>query len=441
MNRLFNVALTSATIRATGLALSLVVSAVMARTLAPDGYGAYSYVLSIVAILTVPTTFGLPTQIVRETARATAGGESSAVWALWAWALRLVLITVAVTLAAMLVWFFASVNTHSDNDGWLEWLWAALLIPALALASLRSAAISGLGNPLLGQVPDVVLRPALIAILALTLATFRGGHFSSQEALSINLTATVASLLVGTLILIWLAPPRPVNRVEMPERSVRRAWLLSTATFGFAVGAQTIGTNIDVMLLGLMRSNTEVGLYKISLNGASLVAFGVQSVNLVLMPRIATLFRAGASEELQTLVTNGTRIVLVLTFAVYGVFIIFGEWLLAVAFGPEFVPAYPTLLILGAGQVVSSTFSTVVLLLNMSGHERATLRGTMFFVFLNAILNILMIPRYGMVGAAVATAISINLFYLLLWYFAWDKTRISGFAFGAKWLTRNIHPH
>src|SRR5690554_7702772 len=62
--------LASIAIKIFGLGLSLLTAIILARTLGPEQYGVYSYVLAIVSILAIPAMFGLPSWIVRETAKA-----------------------------------------------------------------------------------------------------------------------------------------------------------------------------------------------------------------------------------------------------------------------------------------------------------------------------------------------------------------------------------
>jgi O-antigen/teichoic acid export membrane protein len=75
------------------------------------------------------------------------------------------------------------------------------------------------------------------------------------------------------------------------------------------------------------------------------------------------------------------------------------------------------LLILLVGQVVNAGCGPVAQLLNMTGYEKYTLRGVGVSTILNVVLNVILIPKYGIAGAAVASALTLVGWNLILVYF------------------------
>lgn len=433
MKKLLSESIASGVIRASGLGLSLLLSVVMARALAPSGYGVYGFVLSVVALLTIPVKFGVPILVVRETARAIGVGENALVWALWRWAHGFIFFASAIICIGISVWLMW---------GWVQdavkpkiWIWGMLLVPLLAFAHLRSASIRGLGYSLLSQVPESLIRPALI--IAMTCITIIFGiRLSADLALLFNVVATAISFTIGMVLMLTRAPVRPKRPSRTVSKSTRRYWLVASMTLGVALGAQALGANTDVVFLGIMDEDSEVGLYKVALNGASLISFGLQSVNIILMTKFAVLYRSGAIEELQNVVTAAARIVLLFTLLACALLGFFGAWLIGTLFGPQYHGAYVVLLIIGAGQLMSALFGSVVLLLNMTGHEKDTLIGTVGFALINILLNAVLIPLFGKEGAALATAMSLIAFNGYLWFVAWRKLRVNTLAFGTALLRR-----
>src|SRR5699024_3562617 len=94
-------------IKVLGLGFSLLTAIVLARVLGPEQYGIYSYVLAIVSILAIPAMFGLPSLIVRETAKAEVKQEWGKMRGLWFWANSLTasLSVVIAVIAALVLWF------------------------------------------------------------------------------------------------------------------------------------------------------------------------------------------------------------------------------------------------------------------------------------------------------------------------------------------------
>src|SRR5690606_14902262 len=79
-----------------------------------------------------------------------------------------------------------------------------------------------------------------------------------------------------------------------------------------------------------------------------------------------------------------------------------------------FRTGYVALLILVFGQLINAGMGCVVVLLNMTGHERDTLNGVAVAAVANLLLNFLLIPRFGINGAAASTAVSLALWNILL---------------------------
>ena len=431
MKSLMGQSAVSAMIRCSGMILSLLLSAVMANMLAPAGYGLYSFVLAVVALLSIPVNFGLPNLVARETAQAMVRRDIPKVWALWFWAHRTVLLTGAFVMVSLASWL-----TLTANDDIEIWIWGGLLVPILALARLRSAAIRGLGYALVSQVPEMIFRPAFIIALSFGLFTLHGANFNAAQAMMLNVIGSALVFVLGVGLMICRAPPRPPRETWSRDKALTRAWFFSALTLGLAMGAQTLGGNMDVIMLGLLADDAEVGNYKVALNGGSLVGFGLQSINMILLPRVAALHSEGKTAELQKLVTAAARLTLLFTFISCTLLVLFGQWFIITLFGAEYADGYVTLLIIGGGQLIGAIFGSVMLVVNMTGNEKHALRGTIGFALLNILLNALLIPLAGKEGAAVATAVSLAVLNLYLWYIARNKANINTFAFG--WPAGNL---
>jgi O-antigen/teichoic acid export membrane protein len=148
----------SLAIKAATTLLGFVLAILLARILGPEGYGIYAYVFALVSVLAIPAQFGLPNLIVRETAKANVNKHWGLMLGVWRWATVMtgVFSAILVFIAAGMAWLF--VDRFSDRQ--LEtFLWGLTLVPLIALANLRGAALRGLHKVVLGQIPERVLRP------------------------------------------------------------------------------------------------------------------------------------------------------------------------------------------------------------------------------------------------------------------------------------------
>ena len=113
--------------------------------------------------------------------------------------------------------------------------------------------------------------------------------------------------------------------------------------------------------------------------------------------------------------TISARLILFAAIPVAGVLILFGDTLAVLVFGEAFTASYGPMVILVVGELVGASFGSIGFLLYMSNKEQIALRVLAGCALVNVILNAIMIPLFGMLGAAIATAIGQGLRVILLY--------------------------
>jgi O-antigen/teichoic acid export membrane protein len=398
----------SAGLRVANAGFALLTSVLLARLLGPSGYGVYAFAFSVVMLLALPTQAGLPTLLVREVARYEEQGR----WDLIRGLLRrsnqaVVLLAFGVGGVAAVVVLLAGPGPGSLQA--TTFLWALTLLPLMALGNLRGAALRGLRRVVQGQLPEFLVRPGLL-LLALAVALLLGPSLSSPFELTPPLAMALhaASALVAFAVGIWLL------RRELPS-TVRgaapayetRAWLGSLLPLTMLAGMQLIAGQMDVVLLGLLASAREVGIYRVAWSVSLPVLFTLTGVNLVVAPYFSRAFAAGDVAQLQRLATWSARVAAAVAVPAALVLMLAGGPILGFVFGDEFAVGATALALLAAGQLCSVIAGSVGTILNMTGHERDTMVGVGIAAAVNLILNLILIPKFGMNGAAVATMVSL----------------------------------
>ena len=104
--------------------------------------------------------------------------------------------------------------------------------------------------------------------------------------------------------------------------------------------------------------------------------------------------------------------------------ILFGKWFLLL-FGNGFIKGVTALSILSIGQIVNAATGSVCILLVMTGYERDAVAGIGVSVVINIIMNVLLIPKWGIIGAAISTAFSLILWNILLTIWVYRKPGIN----------------
>ncbi|WP_456426843.1 flippase [Desulfurobacterium sp.] len=162
----------------------------------------------------------------------------------------------------------------------------------------------------------------------------------------------------------------------------------------------------DTIMLGMFRSAHEVGIYNVALKLSTMTSISLMAINTIAAPKFAEFWGRGDKEGLAKVAQQSTKLIFWTSFPVLLLFLIFPKPILGI-FGEEFKVGAVVLMILTVGQFVNAAAGSVGYILLMTGfqqfHRNVILMGTT----LNVILNYLMIPIYGIVGAAVASTVSI----------------------------------
>jgi O-antigen/teichoic acid export membrane protein len=193
---------------------------------------------------------------------------------------------------------------------------------------------------------------------------------------------------------------------------------------------QIILGQTDIVMLGAMRGAGDVGIYAASNRLAYLVVYVMMASNVIIAPIIARLSAKGENARLQKILTRAVRtsFLIILPFGL--ILIVAGREILAI-FGREFMAAQTALAILAVGRLMDVALGNSALVLSMTGHERIVAITFSLISLMNIGLNALLIPRYGLEGAAIASAISLIAAKLVLSAYAIKKAGLHTTVLGA----------
>jgi O-antigen/teichoic acid export membrane protein len=386
-------------VRLAGVGATLAMQVIVARLLGVEGFGVYVYVGHWVGVLAVVASLGFDTSTLRFVASYRAGEAWGSLLAFVRSSLKWVAISSATLALGLLGVVLALAHRLSEPlaDAFLA---GALLLPALTLLLVASAQLRGLKLVTASMLPQWLLRPGLIALLALLLTAIL-----VEPPLAWHLVLADAALTAGLTAALLGRLHRSLPAVEgAPVGSdQRRLWTSTSLALLALSGIRLLMNRTDVLMLGVLIDATAAGVYSVASQMAVLVGFGLMAVNMIAAPLVAELHSQGRTEDLQRLVTLASRGVLTFALVTAAALIALGPWLLAL-YGEEFAPAYRPLVLLTCAQVVSGAAGSVAFVLAMTGEERLAAWTTAGGGVLNVVLNALLIPRFGLIGAAAATA-------------------------------------
>jgi O-antigen/teichoic acid export membrane protein len=159
--------------------------------------------------------------------------------------------------------------------------------------------------------------------------------------------------------------------------------------------------SFDIMFLKKYNDDATVAFYSLAVKLMTILSMVIVTVNITVSTKIAEYFSIKNKTALNKTVKNSSRLIFILTLPATVLICIFSEYILSF-FGKDYVAAKDALLILIVGQGICSAFGSAAVYLNMTGRQHIFQRILVVAVFLNLGLNWLLIPQYGMTGAAIA---------------------------------------
>lgn len=413
-------------IRVLGTGIAFILSVFLARTLGADGFGLYSFVLSLIIFLSIPLQAGFPNLVVRETAKSLINKDWPSIKGLISWVIKLTAIY-SVILSSLAVFIYIFFPDTLEEDRFLILIIGFVLIALIPLLLIQGAFIRGIGRVLFGIVPDVIIRPGLALIIA-------GLIFYSLYDNLTPLTAMVAYVIsvfiaaIFSFILIWIFTPKHHRNLDLNKIELNK-WKQAAYPLTVVGGLQLMYSYIDIIILGLFHENEDVGIYRAVGQLGMLVVFGLSAINQMLHSHFAKLYAENQMKKLQKIVKYSSFAIFAIAAVPSVVFLFAGEFLLEFVFGTEYIAGALPLIILTLGQLANATFGSVGALLNMTGHEKDAMRGMIYSLGINLILSFMLIPNYGMVGAATATAISLLAWNMILRFFVKKRLNIETIGF------------
>lgn len=182
----------------------------------------------------------------------------------------------------------------------------------------------------------------------------------------------------------------------------------------------------DIILLSKYSSFERVAFYSVAIKLTTIISLVLASVNTVYAPTFAEWYSLKNFKMLKSDIKKSTRLIFVLTFPAILLVFLFSNTILSL-FGPGYTVARDALLVLLVGQAVNALCGSVGVYMNMTGKQLVFQRILFLAFFINITLNLLLIPSYDILGAAIATSISTIFWNAATTIYIYRKDKISTF--------------
>jgi O-antigen/teichoic acid export membrane protein len=376
----------------------IVATWILSRSSTPAEFGTYASVLSVVALLGIPVALGFDSYLVPATARLLVQQRYGLLRGLLQRSRELTLVASLVLVLTGAVLPLPALLGIAVGP----YLLGLASMPVAAMSRLRQATLTGLHHAIEGQLPENLVRPSVLALVAAALVISLG-HLTGLSMVAANLTAVAAAYGTG-----WLLQRRymPLEVTRAKREYETAGWTRASIHFVVLTGANQVMLNVPLIAVGVIRGPAEAALFAMASKLAFLVLFGYEAVNTVLAPASAKLWAEGDSAQLQRTVTFTARLALISTLPPAIVFLVAGEWVLGF-FGPAYALAAPALAILTVGQMLNAATGNVMLLLAMTGHQSLGAAAQLAVAAASIPLALLLVASLGVNGAALSYVISL----------------------------------
>jgi O-antigen/teichoic acid export membrane protein len=419
MARAGGVSLAGAVVSAiTGVALTAVITNGLDRQTAGTIFATTSLFLIVTAVVQLGTDIGLvrwlPALMIR--------GERDQLRPV----LRTALLPVlgASFLAAALGFVFASpiadaVASHADHTQRVAQIKVlAVFLPVAAVYNVLLAGTRGMRT----MVPTVVTEAfgrSIVQLVAVGAVLFAG-----FGVVAVVVAWSVPYALGLVVVVVWFGSLLK-SRGERPPTAVPTDLLDGAEPGGYAAAfwryttPRAIGTasqmalkRSDIILVAALRSPAEAALYAVATRVVVLGQLGVQALQQALSPQLAALFAQGDHRSAREVYRATTAWAMLLAWPTYIACAVLAPDLLRV-FGKSYDSVAPVVVMLSIAMLAATASGAVDAVLLMSGHSWMSLGNNLFALALNIGLNVLLIPKYGAVGAGISWTVAIVLRNLL----------------------------
>tara|TARA_Y100001970_G_C14227583_1_gene856609 strand:+ start:292 stop:1830 length:1539 start_codon:yes stop_codon:yes gene_type:complete len=214
----------------------------------------------------------------------------------------------------------------------------------------------------------------------------------------------VFGLIIGFILMIKIIPEL-FDKKNMSN--INRSEFFSYSTPLFLSSFFTIFLNrIDILMLSYYLAADQIGIYSIANRLAILVFFIASSTFAIFSPAIAKLLGKGQRADIEKFLYRVSKLVLIATMPIFLIIVILSKEILSI-FGKEFEMGNATLLILASSFLFNSFIGFAGQVLGVMGRSKLILINSVGASFVNIFLNYILIPKYGIIGAAFATGSSI----------------------------------
>lgn len=381
----------------------MVIVMLMARLVSKTEVGVYFLVLQVVTVARLLAEAGLPVGLQKLIAVAAAEEHFSRVRRYATVALGIVVAMSAVlglVIAAAWPW----IVTHVFEEPLLSpFLWVALLL-------LLMHGIEDLGSSYfrsrhqIAKVAIFIGTPRnLFLLVSLMFAYVAHGSIEFYWLMILVLCSWVLSGITSLTLAAVDVGSMP-SQPAAPVRKVAREMLALCLPMMLHSGALLLFSSANLWVLGIFRGTDEVGIFGATVRLSASMAMVLTVINLIMPPHLARMHAQGKTLQMEALLRKSAAVASLIATPATAILVAFARPILRVAFTSEYEAGAPALALLALGYGFNAFVGSAGYVLQMTGDHVRLLRITVVTAGINLVAVLLLAPRYGITGAAIASS-------------------------------------
>lgn len=390
---------TSFLIYVLGAVLSFGSQMLLARIMGVFEYGIYFYALSWIMLLVMIVQFGIDQTLLKFMPVYIHNEDWSRGSGILNVANRFVLLN-GIFVASLLITvvFFLGDNLSLAQHN--VFLITAFCLPIKSLIYIRQATLRSFMFTARSLLPDAVIAPFVLMIIAIGLSLF--GKPSSLMMMVATLVALTFSFVLGAY---WQQNLVPQELKKAKPKYEINEWAKLAIMMFIINGAHSLLNSVDVLILGLYQPADIVGVYGVAGRLSTIVTFVLISTYPVFAPLITKYLSAGEGGKLQKEIVRVMRPIAIISITL-GLLMMLNSKTILGYYGEAFTSGNRVLCVLVIGQMINAFCGPVALLLAYGSHQKEVARVLAIASIMNVGLNFALVPTFGMMGAATATALA-----------------------------------
>ena len=410
-------------LRITGFFLSFILTMIVAKYYGADALGILAIMVSLLSIAAVLSLFGFRTATVRQIARYAKHGRSVLLLIYKKTGYLVIVLSLLIGTILYLNSAWIALRIFQKEELTLVIKLVAIVLPFRSINAVNTASLTGLKKITESFSLQLFFPPLLNLILLIILINVSSNNY----LVPVYANGITIIISIPLTFYFWYHSLRKIpvtistDILESYEQEFSYKGLLALSLpMFFSASMLLIMGAIDTLFLGIFDTTQNTGIYRVALKLTIPISFVLTSINSISSPKFAELYHHKKFDELKRSARFASKLSFLFSLPVVLLLLIVVIPILSYL-GPSFRAGFMPFIILIVGRLVSSYFGPNGPFLNMTDNHKVLGKTLALAAGLNILLNYLLIPPFGIIGAAIATSFSVIILNVLISFVIFKK--------------------